>query len=250
MMVIRYNATRIHVEGIESNGCKGVTKPRLSWGASFEKAADALADALEGALATDGTGRKLCQTCGRALRAEVGYENRLADSMAPVTEAHDLGHVAPVDERVTLVVHDSEGVVAKGDADGTAQYVARYGSKAGTIQRPQGTEPEIEYGPTPGGGELTHIVRVQGRVYAVNPKIRRPQGTELYVGGELTVLPTPAAYLDFWEVVDGRTVGGCQNATERALYGTVKGEIWNRVARCPGCGEVKDKGVHGNGRCI
>ena len=104
-----------------------------------------------------------CKKCLKVLATEAAkeaaYQARLAASLAPATEADDLGHVATsaaevqaeevvaADTQVVLVVRDSEDIIAKGDADGTAQYVARYSSKtegvvavdAQTVVRVQGT---------------------------------------------------------------------------------------------------------------
>lgn len=119
-----------------------------------------------------------CKKCLKVLATEAAkeaaYQARLAASLAPATETDDLGHVATpttevqaeevvaanaqtvlivtsaddtdADTQVALIVRDSEDIITKGDADGTAQYVARYSSKtegvvavdAQTVVRVQG----------------------------------------------------------------------------------------------------------------
>lgn len=111
------NRTTIHIDfgtisatagAYTMNRCGSITRGNLATLKKFTTLAD-LKAYLDGY-----TGRKVCKTCLKALDAvvaeELAYQERLAASLMPATEAHDLGHVDPTAAPVVSAVVLPEGV--------------------------------------------------------------------------------------------------------------------------------------------
>lgn len=114
---ILVNRTTAHITGFEVkpgtsqwtlNHCAAVTRSTL---AQTGKAHDKIEDAVKAAKAARA---KVCKNCLKAaeaeIQAELDYQDRLAASLMPATESHDLGYVDPTAPAVVSAVVLPEGV--------------------------------------------------------------------------------------------------------------------------------------------
>jgi hypothetical protein len=121
-----YNRTTTHIDfgtvsasagAYTMNRCGAITKGNLANGKSFDSLADLQAD-LDGYQP-----RKVCKTCLKALAAviaeEAAYQDRLAASLAPATEAHDLGY-AHADQDAAADAQPADVKAIRQDAEAAA----------------------------------------------------------------------------------------------------------------------------------
>lgn len=132
--------------------------------------------------------RKFYSVCESCVKLYAEAEARAEASMQPATEAHDLGYVAPVDER-------------------TEPQHADLSTKDGTVTLNRDTLTRR--------GHWADVTLATGRTYSVSMMVHRATAPHVLVD-----------HVIYWTEREGRSVGPIRSAGADDKPGSIGGRIW------------------------
>lgn len=165
--------------------------------------------------------RKFYSVCESCVKLYAEAEARAEASMQPATEAHDLGYVAPVDERtepksaaeVVPLPHRPGKVTlcaeckAAGHIICTEPQHADLSTKDGTVKLNRDTLTRR--------GHWADVTLATGRTYSVSMTVHRATAPHVLVD-----------HVIYWAEREGRSVGPIRSAGADDKPGSVGGRIW------------------------
>lgn len=143
--------------------------------------------------------RKFYSVCDNCVKLYAEAEARAEASMLPATEAHDLGYVAPVDERTEVVPATEQKPAAEQHADLSA--------KDGTVTLNRDTLVRK--------GHWADVTLATGRTYSVSMLVHRATDPHVLVD-----------HVIYWSERADRTQGPIRAAGADDKPGSVGGRIW------------------------